>query len=103
MDLSLLEVLLAMTIIGIGALVQGVIGFGLAVVAAPFLYRINPALVPGPIIMVALVQGSLSILRYRKHLDLSGIKFAILGRIPGSVMGGGLLLVASSQQYFRHF
>ena len=98
LSLSLPELLLALSIVASGALVQGTIGFGLAVVAAPFLYQIHPALVPGPIIMAALGIGILSAYRYRQHIDLSTMKYAFLGRIPGSIMGGWLLLLFSSKQ-----
>ena len=98
LSLSLPELLLALGVVASGALVQGTIGFGLAVVAAPFLYQINPALVPGPIIMAALAIGSLSAYRYREHIDISIMKYAFLGRIPGSVMGGWLLLLFSPKQ-----
>ena len=100
MDLSLsfAELLFALGVVASGALVQGTIGFGLAVVAAPFLYQIDPALVPGPIIMAALAIGSLSAYQYREHIDLSTMKYAFLGRIPGSVMGGWLLVLFSSRQ-----
>ena len=37
MELSLLQVVAAMGVVGLGAIVQGTIGFGMAVVAAPFL------------------------------------------------------------------
>ena len=47
MELSLLRIVAAMGVVGLGAIVQGTIGFGMAVVAAPFLYQIDPVLVPG--------------------------------------------------------
>lgn len=98
LSLSLTELFFALGVVATGALVQGTIGFGLAVVAAPFLYQINPALVPGPIIMAALAIGSLSAYRYRDHIDLSAMKYAFLGRIPGSIIGGWLLVMFSSKQ-----
>lgn len=75
--------------------VQTSIGFGLAVVAAPFLFYLNPAYVPAPIIMAALINSIFTCWRFRAHLELGVLKFAIIGRVPGSIVGAGLLLVVS--------
>ncbi|WP_422446035.1 MULTISPECIES: hypothetical protein [unclassified Endozoicomonas] len=61
MELSLLHVVAAMGVVGLGAIVQGTIGFGMAVVAAPFLYHIDPALIPGPLIF------SVQYFRYNRY------------------------------------
>ena len=50
-----MEIFLAALIIFIGSFVQSAIGFGLAIVAAPFLFLLSPDYVPAPITLVALV------------------------------------------------
>ncbi len=95
--LSLIEpttLLLASVIIFFGSLTQGLIGFGLAVVAAPFLYILDPRLVPVPIILMGLSISLLTLLRERKELKFNGMQYALLGRIPGGFIGVGLLLIA---------
>jgi uncharacterized membrane protein YfcA len=95
--LSLIDpttLLLASVIIFFGSLTQGLIGFGLAVVAAPFLYIIDPRLVPVPIILMGLSISLLTLLRERKELKFNGMQYALLGRIPGGFIGVGLLLIA---------
>ncbi|WP_263078502.1 sulfite exporter TauE/SafE family protein [Endozoicomonas sp. Mp262] len=97
MELSAVELLLAIAAVAAGSLVQGSIGFGLAVVAAPILYAINPVLIPGPIIVTALFIGSLTTHRYISALRIQDIRYAIVGRIPGSVLGGLLLSLVSAR------
>ena len=87
-----MEPFLAALIIFIGSFVQSAIGFGLAIVAAPFLFFLSPDYVPAPIIFVALVLSIANAYRYRSNISLRGLGAAIIGRIPGTVAGGALLL-----------
>ncbi|MFK0573685.1 sulfite exporter TauE/SafE family protein [Endozoicomonas sp.] len=97
MELSLLQLLAAMGVVGLGAVVQGTIGFGMAVVAAPFLYRIDPGLVPGPLIFSGMMIGALSARRYASEVDFSILGYALLGRLPGSMLGVMVLMLVSTQ------
>ncbi|MTI14441.1 sulfite exporter TauE/SafE family protein [Sansalvadorimonas verongulae] len=80
-----------------GALIQGTMGFGFAVVTAPFLYAINPAFVPIPLIITFLPLSSVMISKYREGLNKSITSTLIIGRIPGTFLGAFLLTVASHQ------
>ncbi|MCL1124845.1 sulfite exporter TauE/SafE family protein [Shewanella surugensis] len=84
----------ALLIVFCGALTQGLIGFGLAVVASPLLYLIDPAMVPAPVIMIGFSIALLTLLKERQHLEFKGLEFALLGRIPGGILGTALLLWA---------
>ena len=97
MELSLLQLLAAMFVVGLGAVVQGTIGFGMAVVAAPFLYQIDPVLVPGPLIISGMAIGALSARRYASEVDTSILGYALLGRLPGSLLGVLVLMLISTQ------
>ena len=90
-----LELIASLGIIMLGSLIQGAIGFGLAVVAAPILYYVDPSLLPGPLIFASGVLGLLSSKRYFKSLDRNILGFAIAGRIPGAI-AGVMLLSAST-------
>ena len=70
---------------------QSSIGFGLAIIAAPLLYFIDPR-VPAPITICALTLSVANAAKFCKSISFAGLKFAILGRIPGTVAGGFLLL-----------
>ena len=86
-----MEVIVATLVILAGSYVQTAIGFGLAVIAAPILFFINPDYVPAPITVSALTLSIANALRFRKSISFSGLRFAILGRIPGTVAGGLLV------------
>lgn len=71
----------------VGAVVQGSIGFGLNLIAAPVLALVDPTLVPGPAIVIAFVFTALLAVRERRDIDLQGVRWAFYGRVPGSVAG----------------
>ncbi|GGZ26939.1 MULTISPECIES: sulfite exporter TauE/SafE family protein [Shewanella] len=95
--LSLIDpvtLLLASLIIFTGALTQSLIGFGLAVVATPLLYIVDPELVPAPVIAMGFSIALLTLIRERGHLEFNGLQYALLGRLPGGLIGATLLLLA---------
>ena len=88
-----LSAALVVLIATLGSVVQGGIGFGFAVFAAPLVTLIDPRIVPGPMLCAAFVLTSLLALRERQALDLTGIKWALIGRIPGVGLGVAVLAV----------
>ncbi|MGY0216127.1 sulfite exporter TauE/SafE family protein [Endozoicomonadaceae bacterium StTr2] len=98
MDLTLFQLATALGAVFMGALLQGMIGFGLAIVSAPILYVVAPSLVPGSLIMVGLMIALLTLRKYWGSLQLAEMKYAIAGRIPGSLVGAYLLAAASHNQ-----
>lgn len=85
---------LASLIVFLGALTQSLIGFGLAVVASPLLYIVNPQLVPAPVIAMGFSIALLTLVRERGHLEFNGLQYALIGRVPGGFIGASLLLFA---------
>ena len=79
----------------VGALVQGSIGFGLNLIAAPVLALVDPDLVPGPAIVLAFVMTLLVAAREWRDVDLRDVRWALCGRIPGSLAGAGAVAVLS--------
>jgi uncharacterized protein len=72
---------------------QASIGFGIGMFAAPIVALVDPALIPGTLIMVATLVTLMVVVREREAIDLSGTGWALLGRVPGTV-AGALLLAA---------
>lgn len=91
--MSWLEFALASGVVGLGAIVQGSIGFGVNVVAGPVLVLIDPELVPGPALVIAFVLTVLVAYRERGATDLDGFRWVFVGRIPGTI--GGAFAVAA--------
>ncbi|WP_241983928.1 sulfite exporter TauE/SafE family protein [Cryobacterium luteum] len=84
--------IIAVVIVAASAL-QASIGFGMGMLAAPVIGLIDPTLLPGTIILLAVVVTAMVALRERSHLDLQGAGWALVGRIPGSVLGAWLVVV----------
>lgn len=93
-----MEIALVLAVIFVGSYVQSSIGFGLAVIAAPVLFFIDPLYVPAPITISALTLSLANAARYWHFISFQGLKFAIFGRIPGTVCGGLLLFWIDQQQ-----
>lgn len=95
MDLTITQLVLTAVLVFAGAIVQGVAGFGLAIVAAPLLALIHPEFVPGPVLCFAMVSAALNAWAYRKDLALGELTIALIARIPGTLLAMAVLLVAS--------
>ncbi|GAA3660094.1 sulfite exporter TauE/SafE family protein [Lentzea roselyniae] len=78
---------MAGVVVALGGLLQGLIGFGLALVAVPLLALLDPALVPVPVLVVASAHAMMSLVREFGHVDWRGVGWAMLGRLPGTVVG----------------
>ena len=77
----------ACVVVVVGACVQGTLGFGLGLIAAPVLAFLDPDLVPAPLLMLALLLTIVVAFRERGALDWRGLKWAFFGRVPGSILG----------------
>jgi uncharacterized protein len=78
---------IALVAVFVGACAQGSIGFGLGMLAAPVLAITDDDFIPAPLLMVAAVLTILVAFRERGGLDWFGLRWAIVGRIPGSILG----------------
>lgn len=76
---------------------QASIGFGMGMLAAPVVALVEPSLIPGTLIMSAVVVTLLVVLRERQSLDLRGTGWALAGRVPGTLAGAALLLLLPEQ------
>ncbi len=76
-----------LVVVALGALVQGVLGFGLALLAVPVLVFLVPGLVPVGVLVAVLPLVVLQALRERAHVDARGFGWALVGRVPGGLAG----------------
>lgn len=83
----LTTLLIAGVVLVVGGLVQGVVGFGLGLVAVPVLALLDPHLVPAPMLLITTIHPALSVVRERDHVHWQGVGWALLGRLPGTVVG----------------
>lgn len=81
------ELVVAAVAVAIGACLQASVGFGFGLFAAPLLAIVDRDLVPGPLLVLALLLTILVAARERQSLDLHGVRWAVVGRLPGTAIG----------------
>ena len=97
-DLTLLEVIFIALLLFVSSAVQGVLGFGFAVIASPIIVQINPNLVPQLLALLGLPIALRVFFREKDGVDLSKVKPLIVGRLVGGPIGL-LLLLNLSEKY----
>ena len=96
LPISLLEAITVTLIVAVGACIQGSIGFGWAMLAAPFIVLIEPDFVPGPMIMAGVLLVVLLTYRERGGIDKRGVKWMVAGCVPGIVVASAILSIIST-------
>lgn len=91
--MSPLEYALVFAVMIGAAALQGGVGFGMNVLAAPVAALVEPRLVPGPLVCGALALTLLMARRERAHVEWRGLGWFTAGRLPGTT-GGALFLAA---------
>ncbi|MEU0516597.1 sulfite exporter TauE/SafE family protein [Streptosporangium sp. NPDC006007] len=81
----------------VGAIVQGAVGFGVGIVAAPVVMLLNPGVVPGAVQVVSAVMPMFTLATEWRKVDWRGLGFALLGRVPGSLLGGLVVVQVSTR------
>jgi len=99
LPIPLFEAVLACAIVAVASCVQGSIGFGLAVLAAPLLVLIEPEFVPAPLILNGMILVVLLAYRERKTVDSNGVKWMAIGCVPGSAIAAVVLTVVSASGF----
>jgi uncharacterized protein len=92
-EVSPAEIVLVTVAVIVGACVQGSVGFGFGLIAAPVAALVDTRFVPGPLLFSGVVLAVLVALRERGALDWFGIRWAIFGRVPGTLLGGWAVVV----------
>lgn len=91
-----LEFALLAAVVLAAACLQGSIGFGMGMLAAPVVALVDPTLLPVLVITLAMVVTLIVVVMDRAALDLRGAGWALAGRVPGTVVGAGLVTVMSA-------
>jgi uncharacterized protein len=94
MDIGLL--LLAGSVFA-GALIQGTLGVGFALVVVPVMAWLAPELLPVAVLLLMLPINSMVIAREHRHIDWGGIGWVSAGRFVGTFCGLWLLANASTR------
>ena len=92
------DYILVYLVLIIGSCLQSVIGFGLGLLGAPLIFLIMPELVPGPMILNALLLTTLLAVKHQYDIDLKQTGFSILGGTAGVLVAGSVLLYIDAHQ-----
>jgi len=84
--------------IAAGALLQGSVGFGFALVAAPVLVLIDARLVPGPLLMTSLALTTLITWREFKSVRIADLGWSLPGRVVGTAVAIAALTLVPAQR-----
>lgn len=88
-----IEWIVAGLAVAAGTAIHGGVGFGSMLVAAPILVLLDPRLVPGPALGAGLLLTALIFLRERTHVHVSGIRWILVGALPGVASGAYVVAV----------
>ncbi|WP_308126705.1 MULTISPECIES: sulfite exporter TauE/SafE family protein [Halomonas] len=81
-------------VLALGCFVQRTTGFGMAVVGAPLILLKAPAMVPVVLVVYGFLVSCLVVRRYRREVAMGDISMALVGKVPGTLLGVWLLLIA---------
>lgn len=94
-----MQAVLAAAVLMAASAVQGSVGFGAALLAAPVLLLIHPAFAPGPILVSNLVLTLLVVRREWSFVDFGSLRFLAGGRLLGTLLAA-VALANLSQALF---
>ena len=81
---------------GIAAFIQGTVGIGFALIVAPVMGLFRPDLLPIALLILMLPLNAYVGLRERDAIDWKGVGWVSIGRLPGTFVGLGILVVMSA-------
>jgi hypothetical protein len=96
--MSPLDILLVMLCSVIGFTLQGAVGFGMGILGSPLLILIDTRLVPGPILASTMLFTALLTAREHRAIDFDGVRWAVAGRIAGTIPAAALLALLPAEQ-----
>lgn len=82
------------------SIVQAGLGMGFGLASAPLLALLDPRLVPGPVLIMAVVTSLWAVWRERDAIRWDELRIGIAGRIAGVVAGSLLLANLANPQLF---
>jgi hypothetical protein len=71
----------------VGSTVQSAVGLGVGLVAAPVTALLEPTLMPGALLMVAVLMPCLTLIHDHHDIHWSGLSWSLPARVPGTLVG----------------
>src|SRR3712207_5166177 len=77
----------------VGVVVQGPVGFGLALVVVPVLALVRPEALPAVVLLLAMPTAGFMVVREYRFADVHGLIWILSGRLVGTLGGAGILVL----------
>jgi uncharacterized protein len=87
MTIGWISVVAAVAIMALGSALQAAVGIGLALLVVPVLALIDPAYIPGPMLLAGSVLAAMTAWRERQALDRPGLYLSLAGLLIGTIVG----------------
>jgi uncharacterized membrane protein YfcA len=87
------ELLVLLFAVAAGAVVQGSVGFGFALVVVPVLTFVRPDVLPATVLLLTLPLSVTMAVSERRAVEVVGLVYLLAGRLVGAFVGVGLLLL----------
>jgi uncharacterized membrane protein YfcA len=91
MHIGGLELAVCASVVLVGSVVQGSIGFGLNLLGAPFIAIVAPDAVPATLVLIAAPLAVSTFVREHHAVDRRALPWMLAGALPGTL--GGLLVL----------
>lgn len=79
------ELLVLFAAVGVGAVVQGSVGFGFALVVVPALTLIRPEVLPATVLQLMTPMAATMAVRERRAIYVCGLAYLLSGRLVGTL------------------
>ena len=103
MNLDLGVYLMVAVTVAIAATLQGSTGVGFNMFASPIIALIEPAFLPGSLLLLAAMASFGVMLRERRSIDVPGVCYALAGRLPASFLAGYTLFLLPKSAFAVFF
>ncbi len=80
-----------LAVVYVGAVMQAATGVGVGILSSPVLLLADPAFVPAAMIAAVVPLTLVVAWADRRHVDRDGVTVALIGRVPGMVVGVAVL------------
>lgn len=84
---DLIVALYAIVVMAIGSAFQAAVGIGLALFVVPLLAILDPAYIPGPMLLAGAVLAVITACRERHAIDMPGLGLSLAGLLGGTLIG----------------
>jgi uncharacterized membrane protein YfcA len=82
----------------VGSVVQSAVGLGVGLVAAPVTALLEPELMPGALLMVAVLMPCLTLISDHHDIDWPGLGWSLPARLPGTLVGVWVVTTLSARE-----